>query len=69
MVVLSLLLNLLLCGGIIYTYFHQPERDYYATNGITPPVYLTPLAKPNNTSNPLLPPDPINTNDTKVIPQ
>ncbi|GGI89926.1 type IVB secretion system protein IcmM/DotJ [Legionella impletisoli] len=66
----SAALNVLLGAGIYYTYFHQPERDFYATNGITPPVELTPLDEPNYTSDALLASDPVNdTNDAKVIPQ
>ncbi|ARG96823.1 type IVB secretion system protein IcmM/DotJ [Legionella micdadei] len=66
---ISLMLNLLLILGIYYLYFHEPERDYYATSGITPPVPLTPLDEPNYSSTPLLPPDPIDDNSEKVIPQ
>ncbi|WP_133129392.1 type IVB secretion system protein IcmM/DotJ [Legionella yabuuchiae] len=63
-------LNVLLGTGIYYTYFHQPERNFYATNGIAPPVELTPLDEPNYTSDALLASDPENdTNDSKVIPQ
>lgn len=56
---LSLLLNLIFGLGIYYSYFHKPLRTYYATNGVTAPERLAPMAHPNNTSYPLLPPDPV----------
>ncbi|KTD24578.1 MULTISPECIES: type IVB secretion system protein IcmM/DotJ [Legionella] len=67
--VISLILNLLLVLGIYYLYFHEPERDFYATSGVTPPVLLNPLDEPNYSSTPLLPPDPIDDDSEKVIPQ
>lgn len=69
MVIVSSLLNLALCCGIYYTYFNRPERHYYATNGVTPPIELTAMKAPNNSSVALLPPDPTNVEAPKVIPQ
>lgn len=69
MLLMSILLSLALCAAISYRYFHQPEQQFYATNGITAPVLLTPLNAANNLSNPLLPPDPIMTDQTKLIPE
>jgi intracellular multiplication protein IcmM len=68
-----LLISLLLSTGMIvliyYMYLHIPERDYYATNGITPPVKLNSLMAPNMSSNALLDPDPQSDEVQKVIPQ
>ena len=60
-----------LCLGLLlhYVYFHQPGHDFYATNGVTPPVMLTSMDVPNDTSVALLANDPENDNDIKVIPQ
>lgn len=69
MVVFSLLLNIALCVAISYRYFHQPEQQFYATNGVTAPMLLEPLDAPNNLSNALLPPDPLIMDQTKFIPQ
>ena len=67
--VVSLGLNLLLGLAIYYLHMHQPERDYYATSGIIPPIKLTPMAEPNYSATPLLEPDPTNDDEPKVIPQ
>lgn len=69
MAMISLLLNLILGCGIYYAYFNQPLRQYYATNGVTPPVRLTPIDAPNESAEALLPPDPGNVEQAKVIPQ
>lgn len=65
----SLVINILLGLAIYYLYFHQPERDFYATSGITPPVQLTPMEEPNYSATPLLAPDPVENESVKVIPQ
>ncbi|KTD21065.1 type IVB secretion system protein IcmM/DotJ [Legionella londiniensis] len=67
--VISIFLNLILGVLIYYTYFSRPEPDFYATNGVTPPVQLTPLDQPNYTSEPLLPDEVETETDNKVIPQ
>ena len=69
MITVSILLSLVLCAAISYCYFHQPDQQFYATNGFTPPIELVPLAAANNSSNPLLPPDPIIADQTKFIPE
>lgn len=68
-VIVSLIINMLLSVLIYYIHFNQPEPDFYATSGITPPVQLTPRDAPNNSSTPLLEPDPVNEDETRVIPQ
>lgn len=65
----SALLNIVLGAAIYYAYINQPERDFYATNGVTPPVMLTPLDEPNYTSSPLLASDPENDDNRRVVPQ
>ncbi|KTC85953.1 MULTISPECIES: type IVB secretion system protein IcmM/DotJ [Legionella] len=67
--IISLIINILLGLAIYYLYFHQPERDFYATSGITPPIQLKPMDEPNYSATPLLAPDPIENNTVKVIPQ
>ena len=69
MLVLSVVLNLALGCGIYYTYFNLPEAEFYATSGIVPPVLLTSMDIPNNTSVALLAPDPEIENNVKKIPQ
>ncbi|MDI9817882.1 MULTISPECIES: type IVB secretion system protein IcmM/DotJ [unclassified Legionella] len=68
-VLISLAINLLLGVAIYYVHFNQPERDFYATNGISPPVKLTPLDARNDSGTALLEPDPVNDDEPKVIPQ
>lgn len=68
-IILSQIVNIALCLGIIYSFFHQPIRTYYATSGIEPPIELNPLDTPNYTAKPLLPADPVNEIENKVIPE
>lgn len=63
----SVILNFCLGIGIFYSYFNKPERDFYATNGETPPVQLTPLDSPNESSTPLLPDDPDRSENDKAV--
>lgn len=65
----SIIINLILGFVIHFIYFSQPESDYYATNGAMPPIELTPMDSPNVTSVALLPSDPENESDGRVIPQ
>ena len=69
MLVISVLISLLLGVAIGYRYFHQPEQHFYATNGFTAPIELNPLSAANDSQNPLLPPDPILSDQTKLIPE
>ena len=68
-----LLLSVILSTGFValiyYLYLHIPERDYYATNGVTPPVKLSALMTPNMSPNALLDPDPPTENVERAIPQ
>lgn len=65
----SVIINLSLGVAIYYVYFSQPEHDFYATSGVTPPIMLTAMDVPNETSVALLANDPDDQDDTKVIPQ
>lgn len=65
----SVFINVFLGLAIYYVHFHEPERDFYATSGVAPPIKLTPLTAPNYSGTALLPPDPINDDEMKVIPQ
>lgn len=69
LVIGSLVINLALISGIYYAYFNQPEREYYASNGVTPPMLLSPRDTPNDSSAALLPPDPVNAPPVKLIPE
>lgn len=51
---ISVALNLILGLLLYYVYFNQPESDFYATYGETPPVALTPMDEPNYSSTALL---------------
>lgn len=65
----SLTLNVLLGMAIYYVYSGLPEPDFYATDGVTPPVPLIAMDKPNESSTALLANDQNDTNNTKVAPQ
>ncbi len=65
----SLIISVFLGGVIIVLYLQQPERDYYATSGVTAPLELKVMMTPNKSSTPLLAPDIVEDEDTKVIPQ
>ena len=69
LIIISLLLNVIIGLLMFYLYVNQPERDYYATYGITPPIKLTSMSAPNASSNALLPPDPPTDDVQRVIPQ
>lgn len=69
LLILSLIVSCLITGFIFYTYIGEPEPDYYATNGATPPIKLTGLLAPNLSSTALLEPDPATDDRVKVIPQ
>lgn len=67
---ISLILNCVFIIFIAYTHLTEPQRDFYATSGITPPIQLKPLLAPNYSPNALLPPDPPAENEgDKLIPQ
>ena len=55
---ISLLLNGLLVGMVVYKYLHVPERNYYATYGGSWPLALTAISHPNMKSTALLADDP-----------
>lgn len=68
-VIVSLILSCIIGILMFYIYLTEPERDYYATNGETPPVKLTPMSAPNLSSRALLDPDPQSGVETRVLPQ
>ena len=65
----SSLLNLALIIVIWMIHQHQARPNFYATNGATPPIPLTALLQPNESSTPLLSSDPIGEKQVKLIPQ
>jgi len=67
--ILSILLNVVLCFGVMYSYLTRPIRTYYATDGVTAPIMLNGMAQPNMSTQALLPPDPITEPDTRLIPE
>jgi intracellular multiplication protein IcmM len=67
--IISMLLNCFFGAMIAYIQLTEPERDFYATSGIAPPIQLKALLTPNYSSSPLLPPDPPAENENKLIPQ
>lgn len=66
--IISMVINLLLGLMVCYVHFYQLEPDYYATSGIVPPIRLAALLTPNYSNAPLLEPDPIEEEVTKMIP-
>jgi hypothetical protein len=66
---ISIFTNFFLGLVIYYVYHSRPDPDFYATNGVTAPIELTPMDAPNDTSAPLLPDDPESDDDNKVIPE
>lgn len=71
LVALIISLGLSCFFGLLLFYIHisEPERDYYATSGETPPVKLTPMLTPNRSSRELLDPDPPTDLEERLIPQ
>lgn len=69
MMIFSLLLNIGLIGGIYYKLVTMPERDFYATSGIKPPIELKAMATPNYSSKYLLAPAPVDSEESKPIPK
>jgi intracellular multiplication protein IcmM len=69
LLLMSLGLCCVLSVILFYMYYIQPERDYYASNGITPPVQLQSMLAPNSSSQALLEPDPPTDDAVRVIPQ
>ncbi len=65
----SIILNVFLGIAIYYVYFGYPEPDYYATDGVTPPVPLIAMDEPNESTNALLANDQDNNDNTKAAPQ
>ncbi|MFI4918088.1 MAG: type IVB secretion system protein IcmM/DotJ [Legionellales bacterium] len=66
---LSLLLSCIFVLLLFYKYINLPERDFYATSGITAPVKLKALSVRNLSSVALLEQDPPLGNLTRNIPQ
>lgn len=66
---IALLLNIVLIILITYVYLGQPERDFYATSGVAPPVQLKSMLSPNMGPEPLLEPDPPTDERERIIPQ
>ncbi len=69
MIIVFQTLNIILFVAISYFYLNRPERTYYATSGITLPILLSPLDRPNYSSGALLPPDPVLPQSNKIMPQ
>lgn len=68
-VLVSLCVNTVLILAVGYFFLQRNEEEFYASDGITAPILLTSLATPNFSGEALLPPDPVDQNDTKVIPE
>lgn len=67
--IVSLLLSCILGLAMFYIHLTEPERDFYATSGVAPPIKLTPMATPNYSAQALLPPDPPSESEDKLIPE
>ena len=66
---ISIIINLILAAANYYCYFKQPENNFYATNGETPPIQLKALDDFNRTSRALLENDPTEVEHENVIPE
>lgn len=67
--IISLCLSSIIVFYMFYLYVHLPERDYYATSGVTAPIKLKSMLTPNESSQALLAPDPPTDDVPRVIPQ
>lgn len=68
-VIVSIVMNVLLLMGIYYIYFSRPEHDFFATDGVTPPVSLIAMDQPNHTSTPMLANDQAKDDNYRRIPK
>ncbi len=59
LLIFSVVCNVSLAGVLYYIYFSQSERNYYATDGIKPPLALIAMDRPNYSSQPILSTDPV----------
>ena len=55
---LSIVINVALVAAALYVYESRSDSIYYASNGVRSPVKLKVLSGPNESSTPLLQPDP-----------
>lgn len=67
--IVSAAINVVLLIGIYYSYLSRPQPDFYATDGVTPPILLTTMDEPNNTSMPMLANDQVQDDNNRVIPK
>ena len=67
--IIALVLSGIISSLMFLTYITEPERDYYATSGIIPPILLKPMLGPNLSSEALLEPDPPTDDTPRLIPQ
>ncbi|KTD65835.1 type IVB secretion system protein IcmM/DotJ [Legionella shakespearei] len=67
--IISLCLSSITGIYMFYLYINLPERDYYATSGVTAPIKLKSMPTPNESSQALLDPDPPTDDSPRVIPQ
>ncbi|AUH70739.1 Component of the Dot/Icm secretion system. inner membrane protein [Legionella sainthelensi] len=67
--IFSLMLSCVFCLLLFYIYLTEPERDFYATSGVAPPIKLNPMLSPNYSAQALLPPDPVSDGEDKLIPE
>jgi intracellular multiplication protein IcmM len=68
LLLISLVVNMGLSLSIYYAYYRLPDRQYYATSGVEPPIELNALLSANESDQALLLPDPIEDDDTRDIP-
>ena len=65
----SVILNAVLGFAIVHVYFSQPEHDFYATDGETPPKTLTAMGQPNYSASALLADEQNNNDNSKAVQQ
>lgn len=66
--IVSIVLNLVLVLLIVFVYLNRNAPSYYASNGMTAPMLLSPLKAPNDSSAPLLGSEPTPAGEAKYIP-
>lgn len=67
--IFSLILNLLLSYLAVHLFLNRPQSTYFSTDGITPPVELTGMSTPNESSTPILGSEPKADTEVKEIPE
>lgn len=69
LLVMSFMIMVLLGFGIVFVKLHEPQPDFYATYGDTPPIKLKPMTQANRSAHALLGDDTNHDSMVKVMPK